>query len=123
MCLFGQMVTSEGMRTMMRDRVPDIEVRIRLLSTEEGGRSRPVYTGYRPHFQIHETLQTSGEHVFLDKDVVHPGDEAIANILFIAPEHHPKSIWLGKEIDVKEGSMLIGRATVTKIYNKSLLID
>lgn len=106
---------------MMRDRVVDIEVRVRFLSEEEGGRSKPVYSGYRPHFQVTEGLQTSGEHRFLEKEVVQPGEEATANILFIAPEHHPKTIWIGKEIEIKEGSRLIGRAVVTKIFNQSLL--
>jgi translation elongation factor EF-Tu-like GTPase len=105
---------------MMRDRIPDIEVKVRFLSTEDGGRNNPIYSGYRPQFTVAPNMQTSGEHQFLQKDIVYPGEEASANILFIAPEHHPKTLWVGKEMEVKEGSRLIGNAVVTKIFNQNL---
>lgn len=99
---------------------PDIEAIVTFLSTEDGGRIGPAYSGYRPSHLVIDDYLTSGEHEYLDKDEVLPGESAKTNIWFITPEVYPHSMWIGKEIKVQEGGHIVGHAKVTRIFNKLL---
>ncbi len=62
-------------------------------TTEEGGRSTPVfkndsiYKCYRPQVKFYfSERQTSGAQMFIDKEIVHPGDVANAEITMLCPE-------------------------------------
>lgn len=105
---------------MVSNRTPDIEAEVRLLPTEEGGKTKPVLSGYRPQHLIMEGYQTSGEHQYLDLDQVNPGGKGLANIWFISPEVYPKTLWVGREIEMREGSRVLGWAKVTKVFNTDL---
>jgi translation elongation factor EF-Tu-like GTPase len=102
---------------MITHRSPDIEAEIWFIPTSDGGKSKPVVSGYRPQHLVKEDYQTSGEHQYLDKEQVFPGETALANIWFLSPEAYPNTIWLGREIEIREGHHLVGKAKVTKIYN------
>jgi hypothetical protein len=105
---------------MISHRSPDIEAEVWFIPTEEGGKSKPAFSGYRPQHLIMDNYQTSGEHQYINKEQVNPGERAIAKIWFISPEVYPKSLWIGREIEIKEGSWLVGCAKVTKIFNPIL---
>ncbi len=102
---------------------PDIEAEITFLSTEQGGKTRSVLTGYRPNHLIKPDYLTSGEHTYIDVQEVQPGQTARAYIKFIAPEEYPHILYVGKVINVQEGSHLVGHAKVLKIFNKTLEIN
>jgi translation elongation factor EF-Tu-like GTPase len=105
---------------MITSRPPDIEAEVSFLPTNQGGKTGSVLSGYRPQHQVMENLQTSGEHFYLNKETVLPGETASANIWFLSPEEYPESIWVGREIEIKEGSHLVGMAKVMKIFNPIL---
>ena len=42
-------------------------------------------------------------------------------ITFISPEAHPHCLWVGKKINIQEGTKIVGYATVLKVLNPDLL--
>lgn len=99
---------------------PDIEATFLLLGTHISGRKGPVFSGYRPIHKIHENYFTSGLHEYIGAGQVEPGKSVSAAVWFVTPEVYPKSLWIGREIDVTEGSRTVGTLTVTKINNELL---
>lgn len=81
-------------------------------------RKNNVYQGYRPAHMVKEGYLTTGVHSYynLDNDL----NELRGTITFISPEAHPACLWIGKEIEMYEGSKLIGYATIVKIFNPIL---
>jgi elongation factor Tu len=105
-------------------REPDVGAEIRLLPTSaDSGRSNPVRSGYRPNHRLLPDYLTSGIHEYLDREEVHPGETVHGRITFISPEAYPGCLWVGKVVDIQEGSRLIGRATITRVLNKLLERD
>ena len=96
---------------------PDALVEFELL---EGGRSNPVSSGYRPHYQVKADYLTSVSHFFINSESVLPGQSAQAFVKFITPEAYPGSLREGHKIEVSEGSIVIGRALIKCIYNETL---
>ena len=81
-------------------------------------RKNNVYQGYRPAHMVKEGYLTTGVHSYynLDNDL----NELRGTITFISPEDYPACLWIGKEIEMYEGSKLIGYATILKIFNPIL---
>jgi translation elongation factor EF-Tu-like GTPase len=102
----------------MRD--PDVEAEITLLSTADGGRKTPAVSGYRPGHKVREDYITSGTHHYVGRDELSPGETTPGLIAFITPEAYPGCLWVGKVIDIQEGSRVIGFARITKILNSTL---
>lgn len=106
---------------MSRDMTqPDVEAEITLLSTEDGGRQSPVYSGYRPGHKVREDYITTGSHTYFDCEEVLPGQTVQGAISFITPEAYPHCLWVGREIDLHEGSRVVGHVRITKIFNTLL---
>jgi translation elongation factor EF-Tu-like GTPase len=102
------------------ERNPDIEASVYLLSTEEGGRRSCAWSGWRPHHLVKSNYQTTGLHKFIGQEVLDPGASCDTEIWFLSPESYQSCLWLGKILEIREGARLVGRATVTKIYNTIL---
>ena len=83
-----------------------------------GSRKNNVYQGYRPAHMVKEGYLTTGVHNYynLDNDL----DELKGTITFITPEAYPACLWIGKKIEMYEGSKLIGYATIVQIFNPIL---
>lgn len=88
---------------------PDVEAYF------EFNRRRNVKDGYRPAHLIKDNYLTTGLHKYLKEQSV--DGKLIGTITFITPEEYPACLWIGKKIEMYEGSKLIGYATITKIYN------
>jgi elongation factor Tu len=101
-------------------RPPDVEAEITLLPTAEGGRQGPAFSGYRPHHKVRADYLTTGIHQYLDCAEVFPGQTVRGTITFITPEVYPHCLWVGRVIDIQEGSRVIGRACITRIINALL---
>lgn len=101
-------------------REPDVEAEITLFSTESGGRQGPAFSGYRPGHKVRDDYITSGEHRYIDRDELAPGETTLGTITFLSPEAYAHCLWIGREIDIQEGSRVLGRARITKIYNAIL---
>jgi elongation factor Tu len=107
----------------MINRNPDIEAEVTFLTTNEGGRETPARSGYRPNHLIKPDYLTCGQHEYLETEWIFQGQTACANIWFITPELYPYTLWVGKKINVQEGSRVVGYIIVTKIFNQILDIN
>lgn len=105
---------------MRPPRQPDVEAEVTFIPTAEEGRSTPAWSGYRPLHLVLPDCLTSGHHEYKNKEQVLPGESAITEIWFLAPDQHPKSLQVGKIIPVQEGSRLVGHAKILKILNEVL---
>jgi len=95
---------------------PDVEVVFEF----NNERWQPAHDGYRPHHLVNETYLTTGVHHYYDVTQVPPGGRAKGTITFLLPEAYPASLWIGKKMNIQEGSRIVGHATITKIFNPVL---
>ena len=97
-----------------------IKAKLRLRTTEEGGRWSGIKSGYRPNhvFEYNDKglLQNTyiGEITF-DKDWIHLGDEEIVTVIFIPGESINKYLNLGQKWWIHEGQRLVGEAEIVKV--------
>ncbi len=82
------------------------------------GRTTPIFSGIRPTTMIKDECMTTS---VLSFDTSISLNESIpASITFISPKYYGNSLWIGKCLDVYEGSRVIGTFTVTEIINPIL---
>jgi elongation factor Tu len=94
----------------------DIEAEITYLTTEEGGRRKPAFTGYRPQF-YYDGRDWDAIHTYPDVELVMPGQTARAYLSFLSPECHIGRLHTGKEFLIREGQRVIARGRVTKVID------
>ena len=100
----------------MNDGEPDVEVEITLLRTDEGGRTTPCRSGYRPPF-YYDGQYWIAFYVFPADDWIQPGDTVRALVTFLKPESHRGRLYPGKEFELREGSHLVARGRVTRLMS------
>lgn len=89
---------------------------------DEGGRSSPAKSGYRPQLSFDfEKIATSGRQNFIDKEWVCPGETVEAEITMLSPQFFEKRLYEGLEFKFIEGSKTIGTGEILKINNKNLI--
>lgn len=99
----------------------DVKALVSLLPIEKGGRKNGASDGYRPQHLVADNILISGVHTYLNNGYVLPGTSSLALIKFIAPENHPNCLWIGKVINLQEGSRIIGYAEIEHIFNPLLV--
>jgi elongation factor Tu len=84
-----------------------------VLGAEEGGRSRPFFTGYRPQFHI-RTTDVPGEITIADGDMALPGDTVTMTVSL------GRAIALdeGLGFAIREGRRTVGAGTVTALLDR-----
>ncbi|MES1180412.1 MAG: elongation factor Tu [Verrucomicrobiota bacterium] len=92
----------------------DIEVEMTFLRPEEGGRSTPCYTGYRPQF-YYDGIDSDAIHTYIDTEVVNPGQTVRAYLTFFVPDYHLGKVKENMEFFVREGSRTVAKGRVIKI--------
>ncbi|MCR8633528.1 hypothetical protein [Paenibacillus radicis (ex Xue et al. 2023)] len=97
----------------------DVEALITFLI--DGGRTRNVFNGYRPAHLVKDDYLTTGIHNYYDKHEVVLGESVLGTITFIGPEAYPQCLWVGKKINIQEGSKIVGYAEIIKVFNILLL--
>ena len=102
-------------------RPADAEVLFELTAPTLEGQVKNVTAGYRPLYDVCTEFWTSSHHEFLDLPTVQTGQSSRANVWFISPEHYPHSLWVGRVLNVAEGSRIVGAATVLNVFNPLLL--
>lgn len=100
------------------DRFPDVKVIFRF----NGTRKTPVGNGYRPDHLVKEDYLTCGVHHYDGAERIMPDFSVTGAITFIAPEHYPHCLWIGKIINIHEGARVVGTAEITEILNLILSI-
>lgn len=99
----------------------DIVAILTYRTKEQGGRSTPVQSGYRPHIKFDSIyMMTSGTQFFIDKKTVYPGDEFITEIKLLSPQFYAHSLQEGSKFEFCEGSVVIGTGVVKHIINEVL---
>jgi hypothetical protein len=86
------------------------------LRTEEGGRTRPVYSGYRPQF-YYQDQEGDAQHTYVGIEQVNPGDTVTAQLKFYSPQNHVGKITVGTEFQIREGQRPVATGHVTKILH------
>ncbi|MDE5553000.1 MAG: elongation factor Tu [Malacoplasma sp.] len=89
----------------------DFEAEIYALKKEEGGRSTPVTTGYRPQFYFRTTDVTGEITLKQGVEMILPGDNTTITVKLIAPI----AVEEGSKFSIREGGRTVGAGTVTKI--------
>ena len=91
------------------------------LLAEEGGRDAPAISGSKTGLKFEFTLmQTSGQLVFLETDIVYPGDSVIAEITMASASFFNNYLSVGMKFDFREGSKVIGTGEILEILNEDL---
>ena len=99
----------------------DFIAELTYFTKEQGGRSSPVVSGYRPQVKFDfEKRQTSGHQKFIGTKMVYPGETELAQITFISPEFFENKLEPGMEFDFREGHIVVGIGIVREIINESL---
>lgn len=100
----------------------DFIAHLSYLTTEEGGRIGPVFSGYRPQVKFpFSKSMTSGQQILLDKEMVFPGESVKVELALLAPITFKHQLSLGQEFEVLEGARLVGRGQILEILNTDLL--
>jgi elongation factor Tu len=82
-----------------------------VLSTDEGGRHSPFFSGYRPQFYFRTTDITGTVTLPEDKQMVMPGDHTDINVELI----HPIAMDKGLRFAIREGGRTVASGQVTDI--------
>ena len=89
---------------------------------DEGGRSTPAKSGYRPQLCFDfEKNSTSGRQVFIDKEWVCPGESVEAKITMLSPQLFENKLYEGLEFKFCEGRTIVGYGAILKILNEKLI--
>ena len=100
---------------------PDFIARVRLLTTEEGGRKGFAVSGYRPAFKLpDQTEMTSAEQKFRGTDQVQPGQEVISEIRIIWIEAFEKKLSVGTDFELREGPRIVAKGQIIEVTNERL---
>ena len=92
----------------------DVEVQLEFLAAEQGGRTKPVRSGYRPQL-FYDGHDWDAHHEYPDVEVVNPGDCVRAYLTCLTPESHVGKLVLGRAILIREGQRVVAYGTVTKV--------
>lgn len=99
---------------------PEFEAEIFYLSKHEGGRSTPIYSGYRGQFYYNSKNWDSIQQ-FLNKSICNPGEIVSALMKTASPTNHFGKLFVGKSFEVREGETIVGVGEITKIINSDFL--
>jgi translation elongation factor EF-Tu-like GTPase len=92
----------------------DIEAEIYFLATEEGGRSNPAFSGYRPQFYYNQQ-DWDASHIYPDVEAAYPGETVRTYLGFLSPQEHVGKVYEGMGFLIREGARTVGKGKITKI--------
>lgn len=99
----------------------DFVAELKYRTTEQGGRKTPAHSGYRPQVKFDFTeMQTSGQQIFLDKEIVYPGDTVNAKIRILSVDYFTNKLTQGMQFEFREGDKIIGTGYIKQIINEKL---
>jgi len=93
---------------------PELEANIYYLTTDEGGWKTSVATSYRGqlHYDNHDWAAMQQ---FVNKEWCELGDTVKVLFQTASPDFHCGKFFVGKNFEVREGSKVVGRGTVTNV--------
>jgi translation elongation factor EF-Tu-like GTPase len=94
----------------------DAEGTVTFLTTEDGGRSGPAFSGYHPQFhyagQDYAALST-----YPDVTQVNPGDTVRVFLSFLIPERHIGRVIVGTPFLFREGRRIVAYGSISKLLD------
>lgn len=101
-------------------RPPHLLVNFYLTAHRSDGALKEVVSGYRPIYKVRADYWSSAHHEFVDVTGVWTGQQAKAEVWLLSPEAYPHTFWIGRRVDVAEGSTIVGVIDVLQIFNPLL---
>ena len=98
-----------------------VRLRIRATRTEDGGRTKALFNGYRVNWSFDPDDyqgQFSGPITIEGKSEIAPGEEGIVRLHLLVPEHPPlgwEELEVGTELTMVEGPHKVASGTVIEI--------
>ena len=93
---------------------PELRADIYYLTEQEGGRRTPVASSYRGQFH-YNGKDFDAMQQFIDKSWCKLGDTVQVFLQTASPEFHAGQFFVGKNFEIREGSQIVGKGTITKI--------
>jgi translation elongation factor EF-Tu-like GTPase len=91
-------------------------------TTEQGGRKTPAFTNYFPQVKFgFSKNQGGGRQNFINKEVVNPGEDVIAEITLLDCQFCNNKLKTGLTFDIMEGPHIVGTGIIIEILNQELL--
>lgn len=98
-----------------------VEARVRLRTTDEGGRRFPIRTRYKPNWWVPDPAEQGGRNLVsgaiqvVGGETLAPGEEGVVRIYPFAAELW-RHVEVGTEIEMTEGpSFVVAKGTVTGV--------
>jgi len=101
---------------------PDFIATLEYLPTDKGGRKTPARSSYRPiiEFPGYQRM-TSGEQIFIGRDIVHPGETIQAQITILSDDYFKGRLFVGQTFRFCETpNRTLGTGVIIEITNKEL---
>jgi len=90
-------------------------------TTEQSGRKTPVKNGYTAQVKFDfEEMQTSGQQIFIDRELVFLGDTVEAEIKILSVDHFANKLTEKMKFEFREGASVIGTGVIKHIINDKL---
>jgi len=86
-----------------------------LLSTNQGGRKKPVFNHYRPSFSFGSKQHYSGEIIFPHSDELQPGHSTTAKVKLLPSRHINEHLKPGGMFKIFEGEKVVGMGFINTI--------
>ncbi|MBC6994081.1 hypothetical protein QWY85_15375 [Neolewinella lacunae] len=96
---------------------PDLIIKVKVLTENEGGRKTPFFNGYRGQFYYNNS-DWDATYEIVDKNEAKPGEEVELELLTASREIHFGKFEIGKEVKIREGSRVVAIGKVSKIINQ-----
>ncbi|WP_157638769.1 hypothetical protein [Burkholderia ubonensis] len=101
-------------------RPPDLMVNFSLTVQRSDGSLKEVISGYRPIYKVRADYLSSAHHEFVDTAGICTGQQGRAEVWLLWPEAYPRTFWIGRRVEVAEGTRVVGVAEVLQILNPLL---
>lgn len=89
-----------------------LTAKIALFLTQDGGRKKPVYSGYRPSFAFNSLKHYSGEILLHGKEELRPGESSFVTIKLLPAKTIRKSLKRNDAFTITEGNKVIGSGVI-----------
>ncbi len=100
---------------------PDFIAMVTYALPAEGGRTRPVHSGYQPIIRFEDCgYATSAENVLTDREQLPLGETAEVNITMESIDMLCNALLVGQRFDIYEPPHWVGAGFIKKIVNKDL---
>ena len=99
---------------MISEKTYNLTAKITLFPTAEGGRTRPVYSGYRPSLAFSTEKHYCGEIELLDKDELKPGETSNVFIKLLPASSIRRNLKLNDAFTITEGNKIVGAGVIEK---------